>query len=375
MLVEYLPSIVDLKPIEQGGSIARNGFLYQDHVAARFCIAMLQDETLEAVWCETLDDITLLWRDDQQITVEFVQVKAAKLKQMWSIAQICDGKEQSLVARSMAQHRCSESCRFRVVSRVSVNADLEPLTKKIGESERCIGEAGVSALHAQVGKQLYGLYTPAGWSPSNWLGHTYWQVAGSELAIEHSNHMGLEAWLESIGEPLFSDQRAEFYTHILACVIRAAALAPPAYIQKRLKRSEFYAWAVAVVQRIKGHAPSKAGTNLVLKMEQALIPNSSIENALILRLEYRRRMLDPKYQQEGSLRTAELELTAKLNHLLAELDAGIINSSGKAFHLCCLNVAAQVREAFADVDLSFLQGSMYSMTDRCRHRFISADFP
>ena len=42
------------------GPIARAGFLYQDHIAARFCIEMLIDTALEEVWCETLEDITLI---------------------------------------------------------------------------------------------------------------------------------------------------------------------------------------------------------------------------------------------------------------------------------------------------------------------------
>ncbi|WP_439370882.1 dsDNA nuclease domain-containing protein [Bradyrhizobium sp. DASA03120] len=58
--METLPSIFDLVPLEHGGPIARAGFLYQDHVAAKYCIEMLLDPALEQVWCETLDDITLI---------------------------------------------------------------------------------------------------------------------------------------------------------------------------------------------------------------------------------------------------------------------------------------------------------------------------
>lgn len=116
-----LPSIFDLVPLEQGGPIARAGFLYQDHIAAKYCIEMLLDPALEQVWCETLDDITLIRRADGTLLIEFVQVKAADLAQMWSVARICDGKQQSLVARSLAQHRCAEPCTFRIVSRIGVD--------------------------------------------------------------------------------------------------------------------------------------------------------------------------------------------------------------------------------------------------------------
>ena len=69
-----LASIHSLVPFEQGGPIARTGFLYQDHVAARFCIEMLSEGSIEEVWCETEDDITLLWGTGGTTVVEFVQV-------------------------------------------------------------------------------------------------------------------------------------------------------------------------------------------------------------------------------------------------------------------------------------------------------------
>jgi hypothetical protein len=63
MLLGELPSSHDLSPLDQGGPVARAGFLYQDHVGAGFCIEMLRNTKLTGVWCETLDDITLIWDD------------------------------------------------------------------------------------------------------------------------------------------------------------------------------------------------------------------------------------------------------------------------------------------------------------------------
>jgi hypothetical protein len=54
LVIEELPSIYELAPFEQGGPIARTGFLYQDHIAARFCIEMLRNPNLLEVWCESL---------------------------------------------------------------------------------------------------------------------------------------------------------------------------------------------------------------------------------------------------------------------------------------------------------------------------------
>lgn len=374
-LVESLPSIFDVAPLEQGGPIARKGFLYQDHIAARFCIAMLEDQTLEEVWCEALDDITLIWRSKGKIAVEFVQVKAADISQMWSVAMICDGHDKSLIGKSLAQHRCSEPCFFRIVTRIGLQSDLKILMRHRDAQERCIGHADTCSLHRKIGHELDGVHSSVGWSPSNWLEHTFWDVAESEAAVEFHNLHQLDRWLEAEGETLFSDQREELYNRIVARVMKASALFKTHYADKKLKRAVFRAWVLAEVQRIKGHAPSKSGKNLLDKMTRAKIPQGTIDNALMLRLAYRNRSLDPKYQQEESYKTAELELTAYLNHLVAELDTEIIQNSGPVFHMTCLGVVQKIQSKYSDVELSFLQGSMYSMTDRCRHRFLKATLP
>src|ERR1700737_2305707 len=169
LLLEDFPSIYDLAPLEQGGPTARSGFLYQDHIAARFCIEMLGNPKLAEVWCETLDDITLLWSEDGDLTVEFVQVKARELSQMWSVALLCSGGSDSIIARSLAQHRCCEACHFRIVTRVGIHAELQVLRLAREHRERCLGNEGTRSLHRTVGEQLDSIYSPAGWSVSNWL--------------------------------------------------------------------------------------------------------------------------------------------------------------------------------------------------------------
>ena len=76
-------SIFDLPPLETGGVESREGLAFQDHVAAGFCLEMLLDPTLEEVWCETQDDITLIRKPNGKIQVEFVQVKRNENDQLW----------------------------------------------------------------------------------------------------------------------------------------------------------------------------------------------------------------------------------------------------------------------------------------------------
>jgi hypothetical protein len=234
MLLGELPSIHDLPPLDQGGPVARAGFLYQDHVGARFCIEMLRNAKLAQVWCETLDDITLIWDDGGKQSVEFVQVKSNELAQMWSIALLCEDGKASIVARSLAQHRCHEPCLFRIATRVGVNTELRVLLLARDHADRCIGHGPIRLLHKQVEGHLKEFQSVGGWSASAWVGHTLWDIAESESAIEHSNLLELERWLEEIGEPLFSDERADLYARILTRVYKASALSYQKAAQKKL---------------------------------------------------------------------------------------------------------------------------------------------
>jgi hypothetical protein len=145
-----LVSIHDLQPLEEGGSIARQGFLYQDHVAASFCIEMLSDKRLTEVWCETEDDVTLIWQIDGTALVEFVQVKATELDQLWTVALLCNGDEKSIVARSIAHDRCAERCCFRIVTRQNVSLEVRPLLLLRDHSNRHLTERDTLVLHKHV---------------------------------------------------------------------------------------------------------------------------------------------------------------------------------------------------------------------------------
>ncbi len=83
-------SIYDLPPLETGGVENRKGIAFQDHVALSFCLRMLGDVDLVEVWCETQDDITLMWRvQGKGLVAEFVQAKSNELDKLWSISDLC----------------------------------------------------------------------------------------------------------------------------------------------------------------------------------------------------------------------------------------------------------------------------------------------
>jgi hypothetical protein len=54
------PSVDNVKPVDEGGPVARTGFNYQDEIAVGFLVEMLETPTLLKVHCETHDDILLV---------------------------------------------------------------------------------------------------------------------------------------------------------------------------------------------------------------------------------------------------------------------------------------------------------------------------
>ena len=105
------PSYRDLPPLETGGVVARGGFCFQDHIAAGYCLQMLETPSLLEVWCEAQDDVTLVWVKNDKEEFEFVQVKDLQFGSFWSIAKLCERKNNkedigtSIIERSLAYDR------------------------------------------------------------------------------------------------------------------------------------------------------------------------------------------------------------------------------------------------------------------------------
>ena len=146
-------SIYNLVPLETGGTLNRIGIGFQDHIAAGFCLDMLTDERLLEVWCESQDDITLIWEVAGQIKVEFVQVKSNELNQLWSVATICNregkGVGHSILEKSLANDRCEEACCFRIVTTRPVQDELKLLTYPLDSPYRKTAKEGSENLNRQ----------------------------------------------------------------------------------------------------------------------------------------------------------------------------------------------------------------------------------
>lgn len=373
-------SIHELPPIERGGTIARHGFDFQDHVAVSFLLSMLDTPALLQVWCETHDDITLIWRNSREEEVEFVQVKSSELNQLWSLAKLCEREKRdgviapgtSIYERSLANDRCLEPCRFRLVTCLPTRSDLRVLTLPCPSPDRVAKQQEIDTLAADIAERTAGFASRNGNGPLFWLSRLLWDVRHSLETVKAANIVKLRHLIESEGGYLFSDQEDELYRAILAKVRAAAAAdwggAPEA---KKITRAAFREWFCAELQHRQHSIPAMGGSELKAKMKSAGI-EAEIESALETRRHYVSERLRPQYLSLSERDHVEGEVTATLHALRSQLDAGELPDSGVTFHAKCISELQQLQKRLSTsrpVPLAFLIGCMYSIADRCVHRF------
>ena len=374
-------SIHVLRPLETGGVEARQGFGLQDHVAAGFCIEFTSNCSLQQVWCETQDDITLIWETPDGELAEFVQVKGNEPDQLWSIAMLCEreGKSKakkvgtSILERSLMYDRCLEPCIFRVVTSRPVMAELEILTYSLESDYRCTAVEVHGKLVASLTAAVGDFQSENSRCCKFWASSTTWQVEHSAASAAAKNQLTLSRAVKSLGSFLYPEQLEDLYNQILTKVARAAATRhdqDPA--AKKIIRADFLAWLRDRVSRLEYPVPPGSGKVLASKMRQAGIAEDVIEEAIEQRRLYRMDLLTPQYQEPDYRRTVDRGVTGVLHLLKSNLDAGLIEDSGVGFHAACLAKLCELREAM-DVtpkpDMVFLFGHMYNVTDRCGHRF------
>lgn len=377
-------SIHNLSPLETGGVIARGGFIFQDHVAVRFCLQMIDDPALSQVWCERQDDITLIWNYDSGEEVEFVQVKNNQFDQLWTIAKLCDrektsanqaGVGQSILEKSLAQDRCIEPCCFRIVTSRDVHSDIKCLTYPRGHSMRSPSNSKYVNLIEEIRKRLGTIASSNnGNNYEFWVHKTLWEIQHSDVTLKQSNLLTLSNYLSTIDIRLSPDQiEQKIYNKILKKVQDAACADGFIYPDaKRILRNELILW-VNEMAREYSNLPSVAGgKRLQTKMEKALLSPETIATAHESRRYYREQRMNPKYFDPSDSDLIDNEVLSLLQNLRAQLDALEIQDNGLEFHLRCIKALDILRDNLQTnpkPPISVLHGCMYSITDRCLHRF------
>lgn len=371
-----LPSIHELQPLESGGTDAIRGFDYQDDVAAAFCIEMAENRDLLEVQCETHDDITLIRHKGAVEKVEFVQVKKIDLDQLWSIYKLCERKKgdgSSILEKSLSRERCLEDCIFRIVTDTDVKNELDLLKYDYDDPRRDKHSSKFVFLCDAVNKRIGDFKSPKGNSCDHWLQNAYWDVRESREALRNANILLLQDLVyDQLGEFLAPDQANKIYDKLLRKVHDAASPEKKANPnEKNIKRDVFLDWLKAVVN--DQLYPGTIGNDTMKrKMGEANLPEASIRTAVEQRRQYRKERLSPTYLSLVDIEKVEADILAELHHAYSKLEAQEINDTGPQFHSRCLEILKTIKDANSgstDTPLSFYQGYMYDITNRCLHRF------
>ena len=384
---------------------------------------MLEDPTLSQVWCETQDDVTLLWMNASGEEVEFVQVKSNEFDQLWSIAKLLarekakeadesdganakgqaddndeaedDGKAQvetagakpkkkakkkdghCILEKSLQYDRCKEPVRFRVVTSRPIKDELAFLAHPIGSTLRDKSKPDYVALVAKLKENLADFKSENGNDYTFWVDRTLWKWVHSLDAVKQDNLWRTSNLIEKSGQFLARDQVEEFYQKLLTKVYDGGLARWDTEIgKKKILRADLLVWFTqAVTDAVH---PGKMGTGKTLegKLQAAGIPADQYESIAEMRQRYRLERLTPKYDATETQLEVESDIRGRLVTLRANLDGRLIDVDGVAFHALCINEINAARLSLREQSrppAEILYGYMYDLADRCTHRFVRAN--
>lgn len=375
---KVFPSVFDTAPSDLGGIHARQGFAYQDDVAAGFYLQMLVSSNLLEVSCETYDDILLVWQDTNDKVLEFVQVKAEHLDQLWTIAKLCErsktpknphGIGSSLLEKSLSRDQYNEASRFRIVTCRQIDPNLIALTRELCHEHRAVSYAPFKNLTEEVGKRLPGVMSKRGNGSLFWLSNAYWDVL-AEGDIIRLNKQTLTEALYGLSLPCDPDTVRVIYDNLRALAKETAEFGVDKWKKKRISRDQLLA-------RIKDWIdpyPDKGKTErLEQKFGDAGLDSVCFNAAKDQQRFYLQKKRSAGYFTIEQAEEIEHQVLDKLHTLRSSLDSGKIKINGAQFHDLCLSEVRclQPSDESANNPLipSYLAGCMYEITARCRHRF------
>ena len=371
-------SVFDAMPPDLGGIYARQGFAYQDEVAAKFYIEMLTNENLVEVWCETHDDILLVWKSDAPQIVEFVQVKAEHPDQLWTVAKLCerqksaripDGSGTSLLEKSLSRDRCSELSWFRIVTCRQFISDLEVLTRERGHEQRSISYDLFKNLLGQV-KEKIGTFKSANGNDSGyWLMNVRWDVINVG-DISNLNQKALAEALHGLGQPYDPDTVRSIYNDLRALAKDTAEYGMEKWKEKRISRDQLL---TKISDWIQPYPDKGKAERLQGKLVNAGLDSTCLDVAMDQQRFYLKKRRTAPYLETKQAEDIEHQVLDVLHNLRASLDSGTLNENGVKFHERCLKAVGKIspvtKGGTVVLPPGYLSGCMYEITARCRHRF------
>jgi hypothetical protein len=374
-----LKPIREIRPADSGGSVARAGFAFQDHVTASFCIEMLVQPSLKEVWCETYDDVVLVWSENGSELIEFVQVKSDKHDQLWTPSLLCQREKRkeesgklgtSIPERSLSRDCCAETACFRLVTAWEVSNDLRILKLSREHADRSPTSSAFKELVAQIQPKIGEYKSTKGHGCDSWLERLLWQVEAQD-PLEKTNCLKLIKALHQLGISIHIDAIGGIYAALLTLVKEAAQRPDSEREKKFLKADRVRDFLRENIDPFPHLGPSKT---LDAKLIAAGLPATDSETAQELRRAYLKAIRTQSYLETDGHPAFANSILYQLLRLRAAHDSGVITPmDGVRFHEMCL---ARVEETMKgslgandSTPLSLGAGCMYDITARCQHRF------
>jgi hypothetical protein len=363
------PTSIQEANADLGGTRARRGFSYQDHVAVAFLVDMLADPGLQEVWCEVVDDVTLLWDREGQKVVEFVQVKTDSPGRLWTVALLCERESKkpgtSIVERSLARATCAEPCRFRLVTVFEFAPPLDPLRLELDHPGRTPGSPPVEDVVAAVKKKLADV-PEGGRDTRYWVENAVLDPRGAESVVRDACHVRLGDFLSEVFAIGFPDQVRDVHSALLSAVFNAAAANGG---DKKLTRGKIESRIKARVQELK-QTPTR--DRLRAELQAIGLPPEMIDDIVWRRYEYGLARRRSTYATAYDALDATAAVQEAMHSLRLQYEARLLPDDPAQFHVRCLEAIRRLPEmspALADVPVRQLEGALYDLVERGVHTF------
>ncbi len=376
------PSVDDAVPDEEGGPIARTGFSYQDEVAVRLLICMLEDPTILKIHCETQDDIVVVrqLQGEAHRTVEYVQVKAGEPDSLWSVANVCarDKKKvgSSIAEISLGRDKCKEISKFRIVTLRDVVSELRPLTYDFSAPGRAAEVLGMIQLSKEFETRIGEFKSPKGNDYAFWLENCIWEVCHSQASVERDNLLRLIQLAQAEGRPLLPEQIEVVQTELRSKAKTAGDLKwGKDGHRKIITRAHLRTWWIARTTEIFDGASDQSGGKLKTKMQDAKLSEDQIALAIELRREYAEETRAPKYLDTSDVSRLQQRARSEIATLRAQYMAGELTLNPSEFYALCIKRMDEISSELSvdkEDQSAFLKGCLYDIADRCLLRFTGA---
>ncbi|MFZ1527464.1 MAG: dsDNA nuclease domain-containing protein [Ferruginibacter sp.] len=361
-----LPSIYFIPVSTDGGRIARKGFIYQDHVGAKFLLELMMQENDCDIFFENEDDIVVVHKSKVPVTVEMFQVKSNNLISRWSVSQMIS---HEIIQRSLMRGRCAEDVTYSLITAYDVDDDLAVLKEIPNTTGRT--KEKLDGLCTKLHSRKDVIPTnEKGQTFIDWVNTCIWYKYPENITLlEASNLVLLEKMIDTcFHSVLFLDQKQELYQSLLAKVQQASSLDRTTF--NKVSLQEWFE------ERLKETSIPKKGTEkLIEKMGYAGLDNTQIETAKELKWIYKRETLENQYIGRLAINSFKVDAVALLQDLKLKLDAGELEEinikEGISFHKYCIKKVDELGEA-QKINNALARGCMYDITNRCLHRFKKA---